>query len=520
MRPVRRTRAVVAVLVLLNLLLPISAVTAHAATGAGALVVPASVEKGQTLEIGYRTDRPAAKNWVGLYTEPGNGPVDQKYVGPSTAWQYAPLGEGRVQFDTRGLEPGRHVAYLLADDGYRWLAQPARFDVVSADPSRFVTRAFETRAARAGERFEQAVRGVVRPARPDLVFRKRGGPNWVSVSRDGVLTGTPSTMDSLRPTRVEVEVSDARGRVDAATVTIPVRAPWQPLVTDVKVMSFNLWHAGTQVRDHRTKQLRFLLEQNVDVVGFQETSSVAARNLAADLGWHHYQASASVGLISRYPITATYPPSADGKALKGAGVRIRLDERFQREIVVWSAHLNYTPYGPYDACFSKMSREEVLKREEQSGRPREIRDILGQMAPQLAQADRIPVFLVGDFNAPSHLDWTSATSAVHCGYSDIPWPTSEEVERAGLRDSFRVAHPAPAQEPGVTWSPVYPFHDGSSGAPEPQDRIDFVHYAGRIRVLDSRAVVVGTPKPVPHHADNEWTSDHRAVVTTFRLPVL
>ncbi|MFC7614547.1 hypothetical protein ACFQV2_14450 [Actinokineospora soli] len=79
-----------------------------------------------------------------------------------------------------------------------------------------------------------------------------------------------------------------------------------------------------------------------------------------------------------------------------------------------------------------------------------------------------------------------------------------------------MVHPNPLTVPGNTWSPVYPKHNGSTGADEPQDRIDFV-YATRATPLSSAAVVLGTPAPVPDHAGNEWPSDHAAVVTRFRV---
>ncbi|MCO1581744.1 endonuclease/exonuclease/phosphatase family protein [Crossiella sp. SN42] len=296
------------------------------------------------------------------------------------------------------------------------------------------------------------------------------------------------------------------------TAVPAVAAPAAP--GQLKVMSVNLWYGGTKVNDYRAKQVRFLREQAVDVVAMQESYSVAAKELAAELGWHHYQASYSLGLISRYPITAKYAPtSATGKTLQGAGIRIRLPGG--KETVVWSAHLNYTPYGPYDACHAGMTTAQILRREEESQRPQEIRDILAELREELADAQRTPVILAGDFNTPSHLDWTAATRKSHCGYT-IDWPTTKEVAKAGLTDSYRAVHPDPARGPGNTWSPVYLWND-EAGKPEPQDRIDFIHVKGSLRVLDSRTVVVGTPKPVPHHRDNEWTSDHAAVVSTFRF---
>ncbi|MEV4251374.1 endonuclease/exonuclease/phosphatase family protein, partial [Streptosporangium canum] len=60
-------------------------------------------------------------------------------------------------------------------------------------------------------------------------------------------------------------------------------------------------------------------------------------------------------------------------------------------------------------------------------------------------------------------------------------------------------------------------HDGHKGEPEPQDRIDFVHYKGDLKVKSSDAVAEGTPAPIPNHRDNAWTSDHAAVLTTFAV---
>ncbi len=114
--------------------------------------------------------------------------------------------------------------------------------------------------------------------------------------------------------------------------------------------------------------------------------------------------------------------------------------------------------------------------------------------------------LTGDFNAPSHLD-----------RQDVKWPVTRAAEEAGLRDSYREAHPDPAREPGHTWSPVHVLHEDGSGRPEPQDRIDFVLHRG-LRVLGSRTVVIGSPRCWPDVAGTDRPSDHAAVVTTFALP--
>ncbi|MBC6463804.1 hydrolase, partial [Actinomadura sp. HBU206391] len=89
---------------------------------------------------------------------------------------------------------------------------------------------------------------------------------------------------------------------------------------------------------------------------------------------------------------------------------------------------------------------------------------------------------------------------------------------AGLRDSYRAAHPDPVRDPGVTWSPIHAEHEDGSGRAEPQDRIDYILYAGAgLDVLHSTTCVSGSPRRYPDVEDNEWPSDHAAVITTFAV---
>ncbi|MBB2912148.1 hypothetical protein FHS43_003428 [Streptosporangium becharense] len=480
----------------------------------------ASVKVGEPITLTYSTPRPDPKNWIGLYTDPGNGPVNETYVGSSLKWVYIPKGSGTATLPTDGLEPGDYVAYALAKDGYAWLARPVKLKLTDPRPPRFVNDDIPLRNARALKPYAATVGGLVRGDTAGLTFHKVSGPRWVTVGTDGSVTGTPRVSDALRPAAVRIEARNGAGQVTSATATIEVKVPGTRLVPELKAMSWNLWHGGSRVNGSRDKQLKFLLDHDVDVVGMQETSSTSARELAEALGWDHFQAGPDLGVVSRYPITGRGPlPSESG--LPAVNVRVRLDDRRDQEVSVWNVHLGHSPYGPYDACFGKMTREQLLANEVSSGRTPQITAILGAMKADLAAARRTPVLLVGDFNAPSHLDWTDTVR--RCGYGSVPWPASVLPEKAGLKDSFRVAHPDPVAAPGTTWSPVYPTftggygHDGHKGEPEPQDRIDFVHYAGRLRVLDSRTLVEGTPAPVPGHADNAWTSDHAAVLTTFRM---
>jgi len=88
-----------------------------------------SVEAGEQITFSYSTSSANPENWVGLYADPGGGPVDQKYVGPSTLWAYTPAASGTIPFATGGLGAGNFLAFFLADDGYAWLADPVKFTV-------------------------------------------------------------------------------------------------------------------------------------------------------------------------------------------------------------------------------------------------------------------------------------------------------------------------------------------------------------------------------------------------------
>ncbi|GAA1008850.1 hypothetical protein Aple_080810 [Acrocarpospora pleiomorpha] len=490
------------------------AIPAHADTPDGTLSLrTASVKAGDPIELSYSTPRPDSKNWIGLYTDPGNGPVDQKFVGPSLKWVYIPSSSGTATLPTSGLEPGNYITYALAKDGYGWLAQPAKLKIVSSEPLHFVTGEFTLRNARAKSPYTASVTGTVRG---EATFRKVNGPAWVRVGQDGAVTGTPPASASAKTATFTLEARNDAGESATATVSVRVRPPGGPLVPQLTTMSWNLWHGGSQVKGGREKQLKFLLDRDIDVVGLQETSSTSAKELAEALGWDYYQAGADLGIISRYPIASRGPlPSESG--LVGINAKIKLDDR--HEVAIWNVHLGYTPYGPYDACFGKFSVERLMAREAESKRTRQIQEIMSSMSGDLAAAGRTPVLLTGDFNAPSHLDWTPETRK--CGYDSVPWPTSLAPEQSGMKDSYRVAHPDPVADPGITWSPIYTTftggygHDSHKGEPEPQDRIDFIHYKGDLTVKSSDAVVEGTPAPIPNHQNNAWTTDHAAVLTTF-----
>ncbi|KAK5996811.1 hypothetical protein PT974_02154 [Cladobotryum mycophilum] len=456
----------------------------------------------------YSTKNHDAKNWVGIYYPFYGAPDDEKYVSDSLAWAFAGEKHGEVEVDVSKLQPGTYKAYFLAKNGYNWLAKPVDVILPGTGAIQFVTEKLTTQNARQGDAFTAHLGGLIANPKDNKTkfLRLSTSANWVDVAEDGTVSGTPGKSDT--DTKFIVQAAGSDGTYTDLEVTIPVRPAGKPLVEEIKVMSYNMWFGGTKVNGYHAKQVRFLLDSNVDIVGTQESWSGQAIRLAKALGWYYWQ-SHEVGIISRYPIVETFPEQQ-----AGGSVRIALDGD-NSQIVMWNVHLGFDPYGPYDFCYSKMPLEQVLDREAQSGRTPQIIEIVKAMRDRLSKADDIPVLLTGDFNAPSHLDWTEDNKDAHCNAGYVPWPSSVYPINAGLIDSFRKMHPDPVKEPGNTWSPIYLDNEGR---PEPLDRIDFVFHKGnKLQVVDSETYMVGKPTAEPNHQDNEWTSDHKAVLTTYKI---
>src|SRR5688500_17237800 len=72
-------------------------------------------------------------------------------------------------------------------------------------------------------------------------------------------------------------------------------------VTDLRVMSFNIWvNGGTSLN----RCIQAIRDSGADVVGLQECSASTARTIATNLGFFHLGV-ADVSIVSRYPIVNT-----------------------------------------------------------------------------------------------------------------------------------------------------------------------------------------------------------------------
>lgn len=471
------------------------------------------VEDAPRFTFDYETRDPHHLNWIGLYHEAGQGLINnwgEQYTKNSVSWVYAPKRKGRVTLETKGLKPGHYTAFFHARDRYAWLAPPYNVFVTKKEEQNleFVVDEITLPDARGGDPYSATIAGLIRGSNKGVKFYTGTPlPTWLYLSHDGTIGG-----QAWRGAKgSEFVVWAKRGNSLASLkVKIGLRSRSEIKVPQLRVMTYNLWHGGAKFDEYHEKQLRFIVNSKADIVGIQEDSSgERAKALAEALGWHYWASKVSQSILSKYPIR---PESISGDINRSGGVNIELDGDWQA-VNFWVAHLNYKPYGPYDFCYSGMKADKVMQREYDSGRPTQVEDTLKAMKYDLRSADFQPLFLVGDFNAPSHLDWTEKRKKKNCGQGKFNWPTSMKPTEAGMIDSYRAAHPDPDQDEGITYGPVTPWNK-DWGKEEPLERLDFIYHMGAgVEVVDAWVM---TP-PKSDHPLDQWTSDHSAVMALFNL---
>lgn len=240
-------------------------------------------------------------------------------------------------------------------------------------------------------------------------------------------------------------------------------------------------------------------ESRADAVAIAEAQTDAgvdsAARIAAALGWHHVALPANTSaVISRWPLRVVDAGSGAVLVTPPTGV--------SPPFVLISAHFDDFPYQPfqaggipycYDYCQRGLSSGTALARAADEARGRQVALVA---AAARRYARRGPVVVAGDFNEPSHLDWTPRAAAAGLCPVAVAFPASRQLHAAGLVDAFRRVHPDPVAAPGHTW----PAHD--PGYPHRPDRIDFVY----VRAGDRVAACEVVP------ADEGGPSDHRLVV--------
>ena len=276
---------------------------------------------------------------------------------------------------------------------------------------------------------------------------------------------------------------------------------------ELSVLHLNIWMEGTVVKNGFEAVADEVARIDPDIVMFSEASNkedalFVPRMLDAlrERGKIYYGQGSSldVALLSKYPILE----QTENIPHKDRVLRTRLDVN-GKQVVAYTGHLDYTHYACYlprgysGVTWKKLEapvtdKAEIEKANNESLRDESIRLVI----EDATKSDADFVILGGDFNEPSHLDWTEETKGLwdHNG-AVVDWACSKLLYEAGFRDAYRVKYPNPITHPGFTFpsdNPAMPV-ERLTWAPEAdeRDRIDFIYYIPATGWEVEDAVIVG-----------------------------
>ena len=267
--------------------------------------------------------------------------------------------------------------------------------------------------------------------------------------------------------------------------------PSKQSVSSLNLMAWNIWHGGRRHgREIGPQQvIDFIKDTGTDIVMMQETYGSGA--LIADaLGYYFYLASTNISVMSKYPILET---KSIYDAFRCGLTTIQLSS--DQKINLASLWIHYLPAWRRDSRDPKATANKLIEGEDKT-RHKEIKEIIRLLDPYIQKSDDIPFIIGGDFNSPSHKDWTATTSSWHNDLT-VEWPVSKVMMEAGFIDSFREIRP-----------------DINYGSPTMTAerltyRIDYIYYKGKnLKAIDS---------DMHFKYKGVWPSDHPAVTATLLI---
>lgn len=268
----------------------------------------------------------------------------------------------------------------------------------------------------------------------------------------------------------------------------------------LKVLQWNIWHGGNHLgKDGCERIVDLIKATNADVITMQE--GYGSQNMIAqNLNFYLQTPSAkdNLCLFSRYPITKI--PTERTFFSNPAIISMPKGNK----VYVNACWLRYAYRPEYTCSHANFGMDPQKWVAEDSILGREDMELLLKNDCYPHTQRTTPIIIGGDFNAGSHLDWTSKAASLHFGYSAEQLPISRYLYQEGFKDSFREKHPNELERGEGTYAVIFGQSQNS--------RIDFIYHKGEnIKVISSKII-----RTMPE-IDDIWPSDHAAVLTTFKV---
>ncbi|MER7472898.1 endonuclease/exonuclease/phosphatase family protein [Micromonospora sp. NPDC000018] len=443
-------------------------------TGPQVSVDGGTIVRGQPLTVRF-SGATTTKDWIGVYDDRPGSRLWKYVNSDSQVAGSAVVDSGSVHFtgvETSALTLGPHTVRMLANDSSTNAVASINVEVVA-------------------------------PAYATVTLDSRGGsslPPVTVVIGNTIAVPDPPTKEGFHFAGWYEDTALTNPwdfGTDRVTADVTLFAKWTDAPptgekTRLKVMTLNTAVGGQN--SSATAVAEAIRTTGADIVGIQEPFG-SVQTFKQVTGFYYND---RLGILSRFPII-------DNGQRDYVYIAVRPGE----VVAISNVHLPAAPYWPYQLRDRNVTAEAAVAGENNS----RIRDMAGRFATLPAVAARnVPVFLTGDFNNPSHLDWVESTKDRHFGHV-VEWPVSARLAELGLRDSYREIHSDPAAKPAHTWTPGHPI--GTVSPNEVHDRIDFVYAGGPVTTLGS--ATVGETGPYTDLAIDTWVSDHRAVLSEFEV---
>jgi len=322
--------------------------------------------------------------------------------------------------------------------------------------------------------------------------------------------------------------------------------------TQVKFMHLNIWVDASIVANGLTYIRDIVASVNPDIVCFVEVFNQSGDwttklvNELAAIGHYYfrgYVTGSDASIISKYPFTSTGPLLRSTVSLFNVDIH-------GKTIVVAASHLDYTYYACYLPRGYRCGGSPPYNGWTQIGSPdpQPVTDLgiistqnlgsqrdeqMGAFLNYVATETR-PIVLMGDFNEPSHEDWTVNQAEMFDHHGVVfEWTTTKSLTDNNFTDAYRHVYPDEVLNPGITWPSFATGEGNTSWTPksDDRDRIDFIFYKGEgVEAID--AAVVGPKSAYAKSvltSDNNgndqfladtlpWPSDHKGVFATLTIP--
>jgi endonuclease/exonuclease/phosphatase family metal-dependent hydrolase len=280
-------------------------------------------------------------------------------------------------------------------------------------------------------------------------------------------------------------------------------APAQKLsaTAAVRILSYNIEYGAESYPLEQA--IAVVKESRADVVVIQEARTLngidSGANMAAALGWYYIAIDPiEGGVVSRWPLELV-----DEKA--GIVLVMPHNEKSFAAFYAVVVHLHDFKYQPFQAAKIPYASGGITTQEFLQEKTDLIHAAESSRGENLAAVltavkhlnPTLPVVVAGDYNEPSHLDWSVPAVAAGLCPLAVAFPASRRMYQAGFKDAYRALYPDEVATPGITWP------TGDPGYQYRSDRIDFVYARTQDEVLDF--AIYRNP------------SDHFAVAATIKF---